>query len=69
MTKRFKHKVVRLILRENKWVVLQFGLLGFGSLIDRVLVEVSPLFNAKICKKSGECGNFCKISGECGEIT
>ena len=32
-------------------------------------VEVSPSFNAKLSKISGECGNFCKISGECGEIT
>ena len=32
-------------------------------------VEVSPPFNAKLRKISGECGNFCKISGECGKIT
>ena len=32
-------------------------------------VEVSPPFNAKLCKLSGECGNFCKINGESGEIT
>ena len=27
-------------------------------------VEVSPPFNAKLCKISGECANFCKISGD-----
>ena len=31
--------------------------------------EVSPPFNAKLCKISDECGQFCKIGGECGETT
>ena len=32
-------------------------------------VEVSPLINAKLCKISGECGQFSKISGEYDKIT
>ena len=32
-------------------------------------VEVSPPFNAKLCKISGEFGKLRKISGECGKNT
>ena len=30
-------------------------------------VEMSPPFNAKLCKISGECGKFCKERGGNGE--
>ena len=40
------------------------GTNGKSPKILYTLVEVSPLFNAKLYKVSSECGNFCTISSE-----